>query len=342
MPHYAGLDVSKRFTSICIVDADGAVVEEAVVPTEPKDIVGALRGKRRRYGGIGLEAGTIPTWLHESLVKARLPAVLMETRHTHRVLAARLNKTDKNDARGIAELIRTRAFRPVHQKSEASRRLRTLLTARKLLIGKQIDIERCIRDLLMLHGRRLEGHRKSLHYEQRVRRLLGRDQNLTAVIDPLLATHAVMRAQTESLTRRATELANDDPICRRLMTAPCVGPLTALEFRAVVDDPSRFNSSRSVGAHLGLTPRTFQSGEEDWSGRISRRGDAAARVALFNAARGVLFRMKKPSTIRTWGLALADRKGSKKATIAVARRLAVTLHSMWKSETDYQWEPLNA
>jgi transposase len=338
MPHYAGLDISKKTTAICVLDDTGTPVDEVLVATDPKSLIGALRGKRRRYRHVGMEAGNRATWLLPHLLKAGLPAVLLETRHTHLALRARLNKTDRNDARGMAELLRSGSFRAVHVKSVENQRLKTLLTIRRTLIQKQVDIELSLRGILTQYGRALDAGRASKKYTQRIVRICKGDPDLGTLLDPLIVAHDVLGSQIANLTEQALAMALDDPVCKRLMTAPAVGPLTALEFRAAIDDPSRFGRSRSVGAHLGLTPRTYQSGESRREGRISRRGDLAARVALFNAARVLLFRMKRPCEIRAWGVALVEKKG--KATVAVARRLAVLLHSMWKNETDYSWDAI--
>jgi transposase len=337
MPHYVGLDVSKNVTAICVLDAAGATVEERVVPTEPQAIADCLRGKRRRYRHVGLESGAIATWLQGELLKKKLPAVLIETRQAHGALKLRVNKTDRNDARGIADLMRTGSFRPVHTKGAGARGLKSLLTVRKLLVQKQVDIEGGVKGVLLLFGLKLG--LKTRRYEPKVRALLKQDPAVSALVEPLLAARAAIAEQVTALTKRATELAKKDLVCRRLMTAPGVGVLTALEYCAAIDSPARFARSRSVGPHLGLTPRTFESGQTKRRGHISKWGDAAVRTALFLAARIILFTSKRESQIRTWGLALVERRGSNRATVAVARRLAVILHAMWKTETDFRWTP---
>jgi transposase len=343
VPHFAGLDVSKRTTAVCVIDDAGTVVDEAIVSTNAKSLIAALRGRRRRYGGVGLEATGPATWLQAELAKAHLPAVLIEVRHAHRVLsAARLNKTDRNDARGIAELMRAGTFRPVHAKSPESQRLKALLAIRKALVQRQLDLESCLRGVLAQRGLGLDARRSPKHYTRRILRLPRNVPTFHGLIEPLALAHDALGDQIAALTDQAVVLARNDPICRRLMTAPAVGPLTALEFRAAIDDPARFRRSRDVGAYLGLTPRTHQSGDVDWRGGISRRGDAGARRALYNAARTLLFRMSRPSVIRSWGLSIAARKGKSRAMVAVARRLAVTLHRMWMTQSDFEWNPIGA
>ncbi len=335
--HFVGLDVSKRLTSICVLDPDGLVVAESEVPTEPKQVLAFLRGKRRRYKHVGLEAGSISSWLQRELVRKGLPAVCIETRHAHKVLNARRNKTDKNDARGIAELMRLGSFRAVHEKSTESRRIKGVLTARRMLLQKRVDIDSAIRGLLMQAGHKLSSNGVRA-FEERVMGFAQRDPFLILLLKPLLVARRCIAEQADELSRYASEMASSDPICRRLMTAPGIGPLTALEYRAAIDDPGRFSRSRTVPAHLGLTPRTHQSGDVDRRGRITRWGDPTVRASLFMAARTVIFSMTRPCSLRTWGLEIAARRGKNQATVAVARRLALILHSMWRNGSEFRWE----
>jgi len=334
--HFAGLDVSKNLTSICVLDQDGAIAAEGTVATEPKQILAFMRGKRRRYAHVGLEAGSISSWLQGELARKGLRAVCIETRHAHKVLSARRNKTDRNDARGIAELMRLGSFRPVHAKSVQSRQIKAVLTARRLLIQKRVDIEEAIRGLLLQGGHKL-GRSQARGYEERVHACASRDPFLASMLEPLVVARTSVAEQADSLHRRALALASSDPVCRRLMTAPGIGPLTALEYRAAIDDPARFRRSRTVAAHLGLTPKTRQSGDIDQRGRITRWGDGAVRASLFMAARNVIFTLSRPTSLRTWGRAIAARRGKDKATVAVARRLALILHSMWRDGSDFRW-----
>jgi transposase len=334
--HYAGLDVSKKLTSICVLDQGGSIAAEGVVATEPKKILAFMRGKRRRYAHVGLEAGSISSWLQEQLAHKGLPAVCIETRHAHKVLSARRNKTDKNDARGIAELMRLGSFRAVHGKSVESRRIKALLTARRMLLQKRIDIDGTIRALLLQAGHKLNSSR-TREFGKQVMTFVRHDPFLTPLLKALLVARTGLAEQADALSQRASEMASVDPICRRLMTAPGIGPLTALEYRAAIDDPARFSRSRTVPAHLGLTPRTHQSGDVDRRGRITRWGDPILRASLFMAARTVIFSMTRPSSLRTWGLEIAARRGKNKATVAVARRLAMILHSMWRDSSDFRW-----
>ena len=337
MPCYVGLDASKRTTKICVVDERGVVVREGSVESDPKAIVGFLRGEGRRYRRVGMESWSLASWLYAGLARAGLPIICIEAQHAHALLKARRpNKTDRNDARGIAEIMRAGLYKTVHIKTLESRRIQALITARKLLLAKAVDIENGIMGSLLAFGLKLKtGARVS--YERRVRELIGSDTFLGGLIEPLLAVRSRALDETSAFEQHITEIAAADPVCRRLMTAPGVGPIIALTFRAGVDEPARFARSRDVGAHFGLTSKAKQSGPMDLQGPISKRGDAGVRKALFQAARFQFLRTTKHSWLKAWGDAIAARRGRMKAIIALASRLAVILHRMWVSETDFRW-----
>jgi transposase len=334
--HFAGLDVSLEETAICVVDEAGAMVREARVPSEPEALVAFLQGLGLVLERIGLEACSLSAWLHESLVAAGLPAVCIEARRAKAAMGAMPNKTDRNDARGIAQIIRTGWYRAVHVKSPACRSWRALLTARRLVLNKMRDVENGLRALLREAGLKV-GTPARKGFAARVRELVGTDAVLSASAEPLLAIIAAMAGELARLTGRVLEIVRDEPVCRRLMGVPGVGPLTALTFRATIDQPGRFRRSRDVGAHLGLTPKRYQSGETDLQGGISRCGDELARTALYEAAHSLLIRSKQWSTLRAWGLQVAKRRGMARARIAVARKLATILHRMWADGTEFRW-----
>lgn len=332
---YAGLDVSLKSTSICVVDARGVTIREGQAPSAPEDIAAFLKGDRRRYGHVLLEAGALSRWLHLGLVKAGLPAVVVETRHAHAMLQGERIKTDRTDARGLAHIARTERFKPVAVKSDETQRMRGMMTARKLLMAKAIDLEIGIRGLLRGFGVKL-GVVSEKRFAERVAELIGGRDELSAIVRPLLRARNILREQARHLTLEFIDTANSDPVCRRLMTAPGVGPIVALTYRLAIDDPTRFRRSRAVAAHLGLTQRLSQSGEVVRYGRISCWGDKDARRALFLAGRSALNRGGAQSDLKTWGLQVAARRGKLRAFIAVARRLAVILHRMWIDETDFR------
>jgi transposase len=337
MPHFVGLDVALRTTHVVIVDELGEVTREGVVETEPKAIIGFLRGDRLRFRRVVLEAGPLCQWLYAALAAKGLPIVCIEARHASAVLKTRPNKTDRNDALGLAELARNGHFRPVHVKTEESLTTRAMLSARRLVQRKLVDIESSIRGILNPFGIKISRGRR-LGYADQVRAALVERPQLAQIIDPLLRLQAELFAVLRSFDRDVVAAAEADPVCRRLMTAPGVGALVALTYRAAIDIPERFSHSRDVGPHLGLTPRIQQSGVTGWRSRISKCGDQEARRALFAAARAMLPTYRRACWLKDWGQAIKARAGGMKAQVAVARRLAVILHRMWISETDFRWE----
>ncbi len=336
MKHFAGLDVSLEETAICVVDEEGRIVREARVASEPEALVAFLRGLGLALERVGLEACSLSAWLHEGLAAAGLPAVCVETRRAKAAMGAMPNKTDRNDARGLAQIMRTGWFRAVHVKSPACRSWRALLAARRLVLNKLRDLENGVRALLREAGLKL-GTPGRKQFAARVRELTAEDAVLAGLAEPLLAIIATMTHELAQLTRRVLAIVRDEPVCRRLMGVPGVGPLTALAFRATVDRPDRFRHSRDVGAHLGLTPKRYQSGETDVQGGISRCGDELARTALYEAAHSLLVRSRKWSVLRAWGMQVARRRGMARARVAVARKLAVVLHRLWTDGTEFRW-----
>jgi transposase len=336
MKHYAGLDVSLEETAVCIVDGEGGIVNEARVASEPEALVAYFGDLSYAVERVGLEACSLTAWLHENLTAAGLPAVCIETRQAKAAMGAMPNKTDRNDARALAQIMRTGWYRAVHVKSPTSRSWRALLTARRMVLNKLRDIENGLRALLREAGLKL-GTPGRKHFAGRVRELTASDPVLEALAEPLLTIIATMTRELARLTKRVFDVVRDEPVCRHLMSVPGVGPLTALAFRATVDRPDRFRRSRDVGAHLGLTPRRYQSGETDVQGRISRCGDELARTALYEAAHALLTRSRTWSALRAWGMNIAKRRGMARARVAVARKLAVILHRMWIDGSEFRW-----
>jgi transposase len=251
-------------------------------------------------------------------------------------MGAMPNKTDRNDARGLAQIMRTGWYRAVHVKSPSCRSWRALLTARRMLLNKRRDVENGIRALLREVGLKV-GTPSRKDFPARVRELAADDPVLASLADSLLSVVEIMTQEVDRLTKRVLDEVHIEPTCRRLMTVPGVGPLTALAFRATIDQPDRFRKSRDVGAHLGLTPRRYQSGETDVQGRISRCGDELARTALYEAAHSLLMRSTKWSALRAWGMNIAKRRGMARARVAVARKLAVILHRIWADGSEFRW-----
>ena len=334
---FAGLDVSLEMTNIWVVDADGRTVLEAKALSDPADIRQVLAEADGEYERVGLEAGPLSQWLHTGLTGAGLPAVCIEARHAKAAMVAmNRNKNDRNDARSLAQLIRSGWFKSVHVKSIESQEMRTLLMSREFFVNKLRDHENEIRGLLRPFGLKV-GRVTAKDFEARVRDLIDGTPNLELCMFALLRGRAEMQARLAELHRALLRLTANDELCRRFMTIPGVGPVTALAFKSTIDDPARFRRSSDVGAHLGLTPRQYQSGETDVRGRISRSGDAFTRPALFTAAHVMLTRSCQWTSIRAWGLRIAKRSSLKKAKIAVARKLVVVMHRMWRDDAPFHW-----
>jgi len=313
---------------VCVVDVSGKIVREAVVASEPGALIawfGALGFGLER---IGLEAGPLSQWLYAALRDAGLAVELIETRHVKAALSAMPVKTDRNDARGIAQLMRLGWFRPVHCKSVAAQEVRALLTARKLVQSKRLDIENSLRGILRGFGLKV-GRTTARSFAVRVGELAAGHPTLQRVAQALLAAHAVLTREFNALEKEVRAIARATPQAKLLMTTPAVGPIVALTYACAVDDPSRFRSSKAAGAHFGLTPRKYQSGETDRSGRISKIGDASVREALYQAAHIILVKpLKGCSALKSWAMRIARRAGARKAKVALARKLAVILHRM--------------
>ncbi len=341
MDLFVGLDVSLRSISVCILDSAGELVKEAKVECEPASIAALLEKVSGRYRRVGLEAGPLSQWLYSGLAAAGYPVICVEARHMRAALSARINKTDKNDARGIAQMMRVGLFRPVHVKTERSQEIRMLLTARKFLQSKIIDAENNLRGLLRNFGMKV-GAVTRAQFESRVKDLLEERPHLALAVTPLLEVRRVLRAQFQHLHKAMQRMATDDPVCRLLMTAPGVGPLVALTFRTGVDEAARFRRSRAVPAHFGLTPARYQSGEIDHGRGISKCGDANVRWALVEAAGSLMRRNTKSSPLKAWGRSIAKRRGQLRALVAVARRLAIILHRMWTDKTEFRWQAQTA
>src|SRR5438874_1651936 len=328
MDHFAGLDVSVKETSICIVDDTGRIVREVKVASEPEALLQVLGNPIYRFKRIGLEAGPLSQWLFSALAEAGLPVICVETRHMRAVLQAQINKADRNDARGMAQMMRAGLYRPVHVKTLRSQKLRMLLTHRKLLQSKAIAIDNDLRGTLRNFGLKV-GVVGTVKFEARIKELVENLPDLAVLVEPLLMVRRVLREQFAILHRRLLAIVRDDEVCRRLMTVPGVGPVVALTYRATVDVPARFRNSKAVGAVFGLTPSRYQSGEIDRTG--------AMRMMLYEAAQSMLVRSAKWSWLKAWAIKIARHRGMKKAIVALARRLAVIMHHIWVDGTEFRW-----
>ena len=334
---YAALDVSLRSVAICIIDHEGKVRLERSVPSDVPDLVRCLREFGEPIHQVGLEAGTLTQHLTYGLVESGFEVVCMEARQVKAALSAMRNKTDRHDARGIAQILRSGWYSRVHVKSVEAHHTRALISSRKVMQRKCIDLENEIRGLLKIFGVKLPLRLSRGAFDVAVRDTIERDAALSYALLPMLEARGVLMQTFLELDRRVKKIAREDALCRRFMGIPGVGEITALSFKAAVDDPTRFKSSRTVGAHFGLTPRRFQSGEKDNPGRISHAGDADVRATLLRGR-------KTPcsccsiawSSLKAWGVKLMKTKGRRRAIVAVARKIAVVLHRMWIDGSDFR------
>jgi transposase len=310
------------------VDASGKIVREGKVASEPEALIDYFGWLRLPVERIGLEAGPLSQWLYAAMRQAGLAVELLETRHVHDAFKAMPVKSDRNDARGIAQLMRLGWFRPVHCKSMGAQELRAMLTARKLVQSKLRDVENHLRGILRGFGLKV-GHTTAKSFAVRIRELVEGQTNLETIAQALLAVHAVLLREFNGFERRVRVMAREHVKARLLMTTPAVGPIVALTYAGAIDDPARFKSSKQVGAHFGLTPKKYQSGNTDITGRISKIGDAAVREALYQAAHVMLTKpVKGCPQLKSWAMRIARRAGMRKAKVALARKLAVIMHRM--------------
>ena len=335
MDVYIGLDVSLASTAVCVLGEKGGIVTEASVASTPDALISFMHKLPFGIVSIGLEAGPLSQWLHKGLADAGFEAVLMETRQVQAALKAMPIKTDRRDAEGIAQLLRMGWFRPVHCKSVSSQEVRALLASRKALKNALTNIELSLRGLLRNFGLKLGAVSKG-RYEHRIRELIAGNAMLEAAAEPILRARAALRRELAGLEKLVRNLAGKDPVCALLMTMPGVGPLVALTFKSAIDDPGRFRRSKDVGPWAGLTPGRYQSGERDIVGAITKAGDVGLRTALYQAAT-VMLHGGAPNWLKAWALRLAVLRGKKRATVALARRIGVVLHRMWRDGTEFRF-----
>jgi transposase len=342
MARFVGLDVSQKLTSICIVDETGRCLWRGQCPTEPEQLERAIRRRAGEEARVGLETGPMTPWLVHELRGRRLDIVCVDARHASAALKMQMNKTDQNDAEGLAQIMRTWWYRAVHVKSLDAHKARALLSARAQLVGMTTRLSNHIRGVLKTFGL-LPGAMRGLPFDRRIEALLTDRDDLASIVEPMLAAWRQLREQIAEFGRAARALTKSSPTCRLLMSVPGIGVLSVLAYVSMVEDPMRFARSRSVGAHIGLTPRQYQSGEIDRSGRITRCGDTLARTLLYEAAVVILTRVERALHLKDWAHAIAKRSGPGKARVALARKLSVILHSMWRSGETFRWsEPVVA
>lgn len=335
MEYFAGLDVSMEETHVCVVDRDGSVVHLAKVSSVPADIERAL-AEAPPCQRIVFETGRMAPMLYHGLTELGLPIICVESRQAYQALKSlATHKTDRNDARGLAHLARTGFFKPVHVKSLPAHAIRSLIIARKKLVGQRVTLENQIRGLAVVFGIRLPRALSSGFIQQALRASDG-VAGLSSAMRGLIAARAAVLSAVVAIDADMKKMVRASDACRRLMMIPGVGQLTALAFAAAIDDPKRFKRSRDVGAYLGLVPRRYQSGEVDYTGSISKCGDRRVRTLLYEAANVMLTRYKRPLKLKDWAFTIAKRSTMRKARIALARRLAIIMHAMLRHGTKFK------
>jgi transposase len=335
MGHYAGIDVSLECSSVCVVDGHGKILREAKVASEPEALIAWFRSLGFGLERIGLEAGPLSQWLFAAMKRAGLAVELLETRHVSNAFKAMPVKSDRNDARNIAQLMRLGWFRPVHCKSMGAQEVRAMLTARKQIQTKLQDIENSLRGILRGFGLKV-GKTTKRRFAARIGELVTGHPALETIAAAMLAVHTVLLREFNSLEKQVRAMSRLDAKARLLMSTPAVGPIVSLTFASAIDDPSRFTSSKRAGPLFGLTPKKYQSGETDYSGRISKTGDASVREALYEAAHIMLTKpIKGCAQLKSWAMRIARRAGMNKAKVALARKLAVIMLRMLKDNVPF-------
>lgn len=333
---YVGLDVSLEESKACVVDEAGRTLWRGRCPSTPEDIEQLVRKRAPDAVRVGIETGMLSVWLFHELKKRDVPIIVIDARHAKAALSLQINKTDANDAHGIAQVVRVGWYREVLVKSMDTYAVRSMIVARSQLVSTAMKIKNTVRGLLKTFGVVLQ-LRSQRRFVQSVRATIDGNPILLTIIELMLIALSTMQEQITVFDTALRRRATADVVAKRLMTAPGVGVIVALSYISTIEDPSRFKRSRTVAAYLGLTPRRIQSGESDRTGSISRAGDRTMRTLLYEAACVVLRRCSRPSPLQEWGRALIERVGSKRAIVAVARKLAVILHHMWRDGTPFQW-----
>ena len=320
---------------MCVVDGSGKIARETKVASEPAALIGWLGSLGFGLGRIGLEAGPLSQWLYMAMKQAGLAVELLETRHVRDAFKAMPVKSDRNDARGIAQLMRLGWFRLVHCKSMAAQEVRAILTARKLVQGKLLDVENSLRGILRGFGLKV-GKTTRTSFAGRIRELVKDHPNLKMIGEALLSVRAVLLGEFNAFEKQVRAMSRLNANAKLLMSTPGVGQIVSLTYASAIDDPARFRSSKRAGPLFGLTPKKYQSGETDRSGRISKIGDASVRAALYEAAHIILTKpIKGCPRLKSWAMRIARRAGMNKAKVALARKLAVILHRMLVTATPF-------
>lgn len=337
MTYYAGLDVSMKTTSIAITNEKGKICFETMCKTDPETIATIIQNTGFSCEKIGIESGCISFWLIEELKKLSLPAICIESRQMAAIIGLKINKTDKNDARLIAHAMRCNLYKEVFHKTKGSVEIGIQMGTRKLLIDIRTKLKNSVRGFLKAYGIRLGSVSHKKFSEEVQKSLQDVEECVKEAIERLLNSYEEVRSNIEKAEESLKQLSQTDPVIALFESIPGVGTITALTFKAVIDDPTRFTNPRDIGAYLGLTPRQYSSGESTKQGRISKCGNVELRTLLIECALVMLTRTNSWSKLKAWGLRIMKKSGVKKAATAVARKLAIIMLRMWQDGKAFIW-----
>ncbi len=334
MQYYAGLDVSLKETFVSIIDEKGKIIKEAMIETDVEKLADYLLVQGLEYHRIGIESGQMSIFLCKGLIKKNLPIICIDARHASKILSNNINKNDKNDARGIAQIMRAELYREVKVKSDESCETKVLLGSRRQLVNTRQQVAGTVRGLLKIYGIKVKSKGQ---YQSFVGAVRGEIEALESkkAIEAILVSLETINLVISELDADLRKYAKKDKDCQLLMTVPGIGAVTAATYKAALDEPGRFRDSETVGAYMGLTPKQYASGETNRHGSISKMGPGECRSMLYEAAQSLLVVSKQKTKIQTWGLKIAKKKGMKKAIVAVARKLAVTMHRMLVDQKEF-------
>jgi len=339
MKYYSGLDVSLKETFISIVDEKGKIVKEEVVASESSAIAKFLFSQSKEYESIGIESGQLSISMCKGLRNFGLPVICVDARHMAAALSARINKNDKNDARGIAQMMRAGLFKEVLVKSDEACQIKIALGSRRQLTCSKYQIIGTIRGLLKIHGIKFGQGSRVESFSLKVQKAISSlDKISRNSIEELISSLEAIEESIGKLNKILSEQGKKDEDCKLLTTVPGVGIIVAMTYKAAIDNPYRFETSYAVGAYIGLSPRQYASGEINRHGSISKMGPSECRAMLYEAAQSLLTRCKRTFKLKSWGLKLAKKKGIKKAIVAVARKLAVIMHRMLVNKTEFCYQ----
>lgn len=336
MKYYCGIDLGCKETAMCVIDSDRKVVREVKVRTEEGPITAVLTGLQDVICLV--ETAPLAEWLAKQVEAVGHKVHLVCAKKAKKAMASQKKKTDKRDARALAELCRSDWYEPVHRKSDSARNMRSFLTARKQLVESSTAIASSLRGILRAHGIRLSGvGSDEPGFSKAVKTAAkGLDRQVEGCILQMLEAFEDLHDRQRKMYRQLEKETRLEGPAKLLKTAHGVGAATATAFVATIDNPHRFADGEKLASYLGIVPSIYQSGDTEYRGRITKTGDKLLRWLLVEAANSLLLRCKKESRLQEWGLKLAETKGNGKARVAVARRLCGILLKMWKDNEPFE------